>query len=290
MSFGIVAAMHQHGSGVYSWAELAADGVTQAQLRRAFRDGTAVKVRHGWYALGGADPQVIAAVAAGGAMSCVSALDRYGVWVPPTPKLLHVRGNSSTWRSTSHDYCRQYQRPQPVRHAIDGPDIALRHALRCLEPDGIVAVCDSLLNLSRNPQTMLLRPHEIVAAFDGAPERVRACLSRTDGRAQSGLESLVRQWLRGRGVSVRVQVWIPGLGHVDLLVGERLIIEVDGRAHHTGASNYAEDRRRDRVAASQNLLRMRLTYENVMFGWDDVVGDILAAVHHRYHRAPRSRS
>ena len=98
---------------------------------------------------------------------------------------------------------------------------------------------------------------------------------------------MVRLRLRSKKVDVGVQVHIPGYGHADLLVGERLIIEVDSKAHHIGLAEYAEDRRRDQVAAGRGLLRMRLTYENVVYGWPETERVILAAVHDGHHRAPR---
>ena len=279
--------MDEHG--VYRWAELLTLGMSQSQVRRAVRDGSITPVRRGWYAVNGADPRVVAAVRGGGALSCVSALERHGVWVPPTGTDVHIRGNAPAWQRAGAAYCRHFGRPMPVNHAVDDAYIALRHALRCLDHDGIVVVCDSLLNLSRSPRTRILAPTDIVAAFDGASQGVRACLDRCDGRAQSGTESLARLRLRRLGLTVRVQVYVPGLGHVDLMVGDRLIVEVDSRRHHTGVDNYAEDRRRDRVAARHNLLRVRLTYENVVYGWDETVADILGTVRNGYHRAPRHR-
>ena len=66
-----------HNAWVYSWAELVAAGVTQAELRRRLRDGSIWSVRRNWYAVPGADPAVVAAVRSGGSLTCVSALGRY---------------------------------------------------------------------------------------------------------------------------------------------------------------------------------------------------------------------
>lgn len=70
---------------------------------------------------------------------------------------------------------------------------------------------------------------------------------------------MARLRLRRKGLDVTVQAHVAGLGHVDLLVGNRLVVEVDSREHHTGHDNYVEDRRRARVAAKRGLLRMPLT-------------------------------
>lgn len=46
----------------------------------------------------------------------------------------------------------------------------------------------------------------------------------------------MRLRLRRRKVELRTQVTIADVGRVDLLVGERLVIEVDSKEHHTGRS------------------------------------------------------
>lgn len=66
------------------------------------------------------------------------------------------------------------------------------------------------------------------------------------------------------GFSVIVQPRIEGVGRVDLRVG-KLLIECDSKAHHTSMANYRNDRRRDRCALVRGWLKMRLTYEDVVY-------------------------
>lgn len=232
----------------------------------------------------------------GGSLSCTSVLRRQGVWVPPQVKTLHVRGNEKAHRAHPRRYCSQFTPPGPVTVAVDDIDVALRHALRCLDAEGIVVVCDSILNrtlrfdaglLVPDMGSRLLTPTEVESCFTGAPIRVCRLLDRIDARAQSGTETMVRLRLRAKGVHVNVQVKIDGIGHVDLVVGNRLIIEVDGRAYHENPYSYAEDRRRDRVATKHNLLRMRLTYEDVIYNWAEAEADIMFAVREGHHRERR---
>src|SRR5262245_29057267 len=61
------------------------------------------------------------------------------------------------------------------------------------------------------------------------PSSKRALLDLSDSDAQSGIETKVRLFLRSRRIPFRVQVAISGVGRVDLLVGDRLVIELDGR-------------------------------------------------------------
>ena len=70
------------------------------------------------------------------------------------------------------------------------------------------------------------------------------------------------------GVHVEVQHHVPEVGWVDLLIGGRLVLELDSRDHHTGESNYESDRTRDRKLVAQGYLPMRVTYGQVFRTWD----------------------
>lgn len=105
-----------------------------------------------------------------------------------------------------------------------------------------------------------------------------------DARSESGTETIIRLRLRGLKIALRTQVDIPGVGRVDFLVGDRLIIEADSVEHHL--PKYQSDRRRDRVATGLGFLVIRLTYEDVVYRWDVVVKDILAVIRRRDHRKP----
>ncbi|WP_147304033.1 endonuclease domain-containing protein [Subtercola boreus] len=120
--------------------------------------------------------------------------------------------------------------------------------------------------------------------FEGLPARYRSALSRADPESESGIETLVRLRLRSLGISVRTQVRHRGVGRVDLLVGDRLVIEVDGREHHDSREAFASDRERDLVLFRDGFDRLRLTYAHVMYRWPEIEGVIVEAVRRRRHR------
>lgn len=82
---------------------------------------------------------------------------------------------------------------------------------------------------------------------------------------------------------VRAQVEIPGVGRVDLLIGRRLVIECDSRAHHTGEAAYESDRTRDRKLVRMGYLVIRLTYQQKLNDWPNVEADILALIRRDEH-------
>lgn len=101
--------------------------------------------------------------------------------------------------------------------------------------------------------------------------------------SDSGLETYLVDRLRPFGVDLRQQVWIEG-HRVDLLIGQRLVVQIDGYEHH----RRAKDRRRD-IAHDARLRLLgytvlRFDYQQVVFEWPDVERTILMAVAQGLHR------
>ncbi len=248
--------------------------VSRAELQQLVRTGQLRRVRRGWFAAPNANPTVVSAVAAGGVLSCVSALAHYGVWVPPQDRV-HVRARDAATRG-DRSFCRQHGGPVAEDGAVDDIPTALRHAVRCLDDEGIVVVCDSLRNLK------LMTPTGLTATLRRAPARIHNLLERCD-EAESGTETMVRLRLRSKGIEVTPQVRIDGIGRADLLVGRRLILEVDGRMYHDSAVRFEADRQRDRNAVERGYVVIRLTYRQVLYDWPAAEAAILEVVRRRDH-------
>lgn len=308
MDLHTLIAAHADG-GVVSRARLITLGADEREISALRHAGLLTVIRRGWYAIAGADPAVVTAVRSGGTLTCASAL-RFapGVWVPPGITRSHVRwpehrstaapanrlqllgpraplgGTPSTPGSTDRSRrCRApHGLPASIR-AVDPLAVALRCAVHCLSDDYLVAVLDSTLRMP-NPYSEA----ELREIFDGAPQRVLRLLDRLDPLAGSGTESVTRIRLRNHHVLVRSQAEIEDVGRVDLLVGEKLILECDSREFHNDAQR-RKDNRRDRIATVGGYCVLRIDYAEVMFGWDRVFADIMSLVRTRRHRAPRLR-
>lgn len=267
---------------------VAPGGVVSARLLRRHGDphealdvllssGTVHRVRRGWYDLPDADSAVLSAVASGGVLTCVSALRFHGVWVPPS-ETIHARPARDCMNlAAGVQQCAMGRRfPAPVL-AVDPVALSLRAASGCLSREYLTAAVDSAI------ESRQVTRRDLDRSLWWATGRAHEVLGRTDW-AQSGTESLVRQRLRGLHLRVRTQVAIDGVGRVDLLVGDRLVIETDSAAHHSGVEAYREDRRRDLVLASLGYRVLRLSWEQVMLDWPAVVGAILRIVDAGEHR------
>jgi very-short-patch-repair endonuclease len=162
--------------------------------------------------------------------------------------------------------------------AVESPIDALRQMLRCANDLEVIVAVDSALQLE------LATRHEIERAFAGT-HRGRRILSRVDASAESGIESIVRLRLRARGIRLRTQVHVSGVGRVDLLIGDRLVVELDGRQWHDRASTFESDRKRDAALVIRGYLVMRFSYNRVMYEWNAVEQELLSLIRRDRHVA-----
>lgn len=96
--------------------------------------------------------------------------------------------------------------------------------------------------------------------------------------ADSGLESLLRFRLRPYGISLQSQVDIPGVGRVDFVLGDRVIIEVDGKLNHEAPPMRHKDLVRDAIAAGLGFTTLRFDYALVVHDWPSVLAAILTTI------------
>ena len=137
---------------------------------------------------------------------------------------------------------------------------ALDHTARCLSLPHQAVLFDAALRRG------LIDRFDLTLLAKGTRSRRAWLVENCDGSAESPLETLLRIEMRALGLPVRAQCQIEGVGRVDFLVGEKLIVEVDGRDYHSDPGAFTNDRRRDRAAVGQGYAVARFTY-------GDVVGD-----------------
>lgn len=258
---------------IYSTRRLRDGGLSPRQIARHVADGRLTRLRRGVYAETGVDPVVASAVRVGGRLTCVSALALNGVWTMPFPDV-HVRVASgiSVTRGPGQHLHWTRERLDDTQW-IDDPLTSLALAVECLDLRAAVVVIDSVVN-------RCILDADVVARLLLATPRGRRLLKLHDGKAESGIETLARLALRSRNIRVRTQVAIAGIGRVDLLIGDRLVLELDGREWHT---DFERDRARDRALVARGYLVIRASYRQVMAEWPLVESQILTLVRRREH-------
>lgn len=241
--------------------------------------GLVVRVSRGVYAVPDAPDDVRTARRASGLLTCVSAARRWNL-----PLVLPARG---THVAVPRD--RGARRPgdlpagtvvhRDTRVPAAGvaltvpPPVALGHLVRCLPLVDAVAAMDAALRIGLVSRAGLLEQRPSNGALRFA-QVVRA----SDGRSQSIAESFVRVGLRAAGLTAVPQVMLDGVGRVDLLVEDLVVVELDGYAFHSDRAQFAEDRRRDRVVRALGLHALRFTFHDAVHDTARTVAEITAAV------------
>ncbi|HWL02376.1 MAG TPA: DUF559 domain-containing protein [Microbacteriaceae bacterium] len=256
-------------------------------IGRARHDGRIIRIRRAWYALPGAHPATCTAVRVGGMLTCVSLLEAADVWTPPHAAVhVSVAANASRLRSAESRFV-PYQpsagillhwRPEPgattePRDTVLG---ALVETFRCADEREVVAMTDSALRHRLVTRSALRQ--------SGMPDRI---LSICDGSAESGGETFMRLHLRSMRCQFRTQVSIPGVGRVDFLIGDRLVLEVDGYAFHGDREAFERDRARDLALVGLGYLVIRVSYRQVLDDWPRISRSLAAIIRSRRHLRPR---
>ncbi len=265
--------------GAARWAQLRASGVTRFALRTALAVERVNAAGHGTYALPGTDAAIVAAVTLSGVVSHASAARLHGLDLHSAPKFIEI---------TVARGCRQRARGVLV-HAADlapedvglaQPITTLRRTVRdCARTmpllhavillDGVVRA--GLLSMAD------LRAMARTARGRGSA-RLRQAVGYVDALCGSPLETILRLLSEILFLDVQTQVWIEGVGPVDILVDGWLILEADGFAFHSNREHYRRDRRRANVAAEQLLVHLRFTWEDLQLRPLAVLGQIVRTV------------
>ena len=248
-------------------------GVSRPQLTKAVRAGALERLRPGLFGTSDLDDDVRRAAIHGGALTCAAALRLHGVWVLSDDRQPHVwvgrRGRvheHSACRCTSHFF----RGPVPV--GLVPVETALIHLHRCEGDESFFASLESALRLHKLSHAALLR---IRAAL---PSYARWLFDFARDDSDSGLESILRLRLHFLGLVLSAQVLIGNVGRVDFVIGNRLILEVDGKENHASGEHRHRDLTRDAAASALGYETLRFDYAQVIHDWPSVQAAILAAL------------
>lgn len=293
-SIGAAAECRRRG-GVATTAELAAAGETTRSLRAAVEAGELVRARAGRYLLPELPLGVRVAHRHRGLLDCVSAARFHGIWTLDrgVDELVHLRlpadlnarlgelrSGCPAARSRGQCECITHRRElldRPGLHSVGVPDL-LAAMYGCAGEEPFFAALESAL------RQRLLGEDDRLRLRSALPRRAMCLIDFARSDADSGLESLLRLRLRRLGLTIATQVEIGGVGRVDFVIGDCLILEADGRTHDGDARH--RDRVRDAVAMSLGFVTLRFDAAQILHDWPLVESAILAAVERGLHRTP----
>ena len=263
--------------GVARVAALRALGIPRRAIESELSGSALIRPRNGWVAFPDADPLLVAAARAGVVLSCHTQARRLGLWVlrddgvhvaaPPGRHIGEVRDGTHV----------HWARPLVPRHPdalADPVENVLALVAACRPYEEALAVWESALRLEQVTRESLER----MSLTPGARRLLEECSPYSD----SGLETFVPVRLRFLRLPIRQQVWLAG-HPVDFLIGDRLVLQVDG-GHHVGAQ------RRSDIAHDARLMLLgyhviRVDYVQVVTAWTEVHDLVVRAVAQGLHRA-----
>ncbi len=168
-------------AGLAPFRAFAAAGLVGPDMGRLRHLGVVLRPRIGWYLVPAAPPTAVQAVRVGGVLTCISAADTYGMFVPDGL-------DGRTHVSLPPDITRLRRSDDPTRHVHAGrdPHVRLHWEQRVEPPRGRrVSPADALLQMAHCTTIRWL-----TAAVDSARNRAGGPplppLQRVDGDASRG--------------------------------------------------------------------------------------------------------
>jgi very-short-patch-repair endonuclease len=212
-------------------------------------------------------------------VTCATAAELAGLWTTKhTGVHVAVPGNAARLDRTG---LRLHwgAGPAPVaRNAVDDHILnVLFHTARCLGRDAALPIWDSAVRKQKVELAFLRR----------VPWRspdARALTGAVSTLSDAGGETIFVNGMRAQGVVVKQQVWIDG-HPVDGLIGQRLVVQIDGFEHHSDPKARRRDMAADARLALMGYTVLRFDYQQLLFNWTYVTDTIAHAMAQGLHLA-----
>lgn len=277
------------GSGRYG--DIAKTRTERRVLAQLVEMGEVEKVGYGCYSFREAKPAVRIAHRFKAKLTCISALEFAGIRLLNPPEHTHIalprnRGvrvpdelraevvvhrDPRNWLETTTPIDSIFQTQEGFRKStLLAPWLSVFAQIAQCQPlaAAVVAIDAGLSEMLINKGELLSLLHR-----HRYPQAIRA-VELSSRKSDSLLESLARLELVQAGVRVVPQKWIDGVGYVDLLVEDCLVVELDGFAYHGNRRQFRRDRQRDRELVRRGFRVLRYAFEDVIDTPEIVVSDV----------------
>lgn len=282
--------------GIHTIAELRRDGRDSRAIAADVARGRLERVRRGVYADAGVAPDLVRAARVGGRLTCVSAARLHGLRLLDSPARLHIAVGSNAARLRHPDTgmvtpaanlpVRLHWTPdEDGRVGMVPIDRCLEHLLRCLPAESALCALDSARELVewRTDRPQLLDDRGFAALLDRLPLALRGIAVRSSTASQAIGETLARDRFRAAGYPIREQVRLPGGFWADLLIGDRLVFEVDGEGPHGAPGAFDRDRARWGWIKGVGYLHVSYSHRQILEHWDEVAAVVQMLVRRGEH-------
>jgi very-short-patch-repair endonuclease len=266
-------------------------GVPRRTLRDACLRGDVVDLGGGAFAIPDADPRLAKAVELSGVLSHASAAQWHGfdLWNPVG--LLHVTVPIGTTVTAAEVWVHRGRLKPADVHPLMPVTRPLRTLLDCARR---MPFCDAVVVIDSALRRRAVHQGTLRAAAEAAggpgSSRLRRAVRHADALSGSGMETVLRLLIDLLDVEVQTQVFIPGVGKVDILINGWLVIEADGFEFHSDREAYRRDRRRDNAVTERGYTRLRFSWEDLVFRRPEVLRQIAAVLAVGPPRHPRTQT
>lgn len=278
-----LAQLLRSSNGIVHRAAARDAGIPDSDVRRAVAAGHVRVIRRTWICGSGADADLVAAAEAGGRLGCLSLARRRGWWVPEDADtrrhismLPHARRGTFGESDVVH-----WSRPvvAPAAASLEeSVEDALAHIVACVRsPESARVLWESAVRVERLSPDALRRVGWTTRAARDMAERLV-------GLSDSGLETIFVARIGHLGVSIRQQIHLAGQP-VDVLIGDRLVVQIDGYGPHSSSAQRSRDIAHDAELRLRGYTVIRISYAQVLHQWPAVERRIARAVAAGLHRA-----
>lgn len=253
-------------------------GARDLDLTRAVRAGDVIRARQGWYTTLDERSTAVQAVRIGGRLTGLSAIHALGGWMlDPPPLHVSLPRNAARLRSRWNRHRRfDRARSRSVMLHWESPEVAsrgtavsvgLRDALVRVMLDETPETAIAALDWAKHTGLLDEIDRAELASMVSTP-RGRLATMVAD-RCDSFPESIARTRLLAAGHRVHAQVPLDGFGPIDLVIDERVALEIDGREFHAGT--FEQDSAKSLAIALAGYVPLRPSATLVLRDWDSVL-------------------
>ncbi|KQX05694.1 MULTISPECIES: endonuclease domain-containing protein [unclassified Leifsonia] len=270
--------------GIVHRRQVMAARYSRPAVAAALASGTVTRIRRDWLAVASCHPFIVRAVAIGGTLSCISAAVVRELWVVDDGALhVVVPRHSGHVDTEDHPWIREGLRPV-TRHWTSSPRLANAPRPSLDSVQGMltcIASCQSETNalavFESAVTKRLVSLTELQLLAPTRREAFRRVVAATTALSDSGVESITKAGLAAVGIEMRQQVVIDG-HRVDGLIGERLVLQLDGFDAHSTPDQHDRDLRQDSRLEIQGYVVLRFSARRIRDDWPGVLSEILAVL------------
>jgi very-short-patch-repair endonuclease len=274
---GMTVTSSLHDLGYIHRRDLLEQGWRPDHLLAAIRREGLWVERRQWILSPQAPRAILLAARHGGRVACVTAAALHGAWqVASDEAHLRVGPHQSGERPDAVTHRSLDLVPAPPRTLVEPLLNALSQVATCAALSDAQQVWESALNRG------LITPDDL-SETRWRGERARHLARTVGAESDSGLETRFVTGMRQAGIAVRQQVLLLGRP-VDALIGERLVVQIDGFRHHVDARQRRADIAHDRALVLAGYTVLRFDYHQIMNQWPLVLTEIRRAMARGKHQ------